>query len=112
MRIRLPRLQRDKRFRLFIADADDAPLDRWFGSLKAALRAFDQLDERWKRHAWIIEYQEEPRFGGIPVPATSSTCGTANSPATRDPIPRATERIPARRGRKAEKRGDGGRRWN
>jgi hypothetical protein len=67
MRIRLPRLQRDKRFRLFIADADDAPPDRWFGSLKAALRAFDQLDERWKRHAWIIEYQEEPRFGGIPV---------------------------------------------
>ncbi|MGE5229245.1 MAG: hypothetical protein ACM3MJ_05950 [Deltaproteobacteria bacterium] len=67
MRIRLPRLQRDKRFRLFIADAADAPPDRWFGSLKAALRAFDQSDARWKHLAWIIEYQEEPRFGGIPV---------------------------------------------
>jgi len=67
VRIHLPRLQRTKRFRLFVADAEDAPPDRWYGSLKAALRAFDHLDERWKGLAWIIEYHDEPRFGGIPV---------------------------------------------
>lgn len=67
MRNYLPRLRQAKRFRLFIADAEDAPPDRWYGSLKAALRSFSQLEARWKPHAWIIEYQEEPRFGGIPL---------------------------------------------
>jgi hypothetical protein len=67
MRIRLPRKKADKRFRLFIADAEDAPPDHWYSSLKAALRAFDDLEERWKRLAWIIEYQEEPSLGGIPL---------------------------------------------
>jgi hypothetical protein len=67
MRVRLPRLQRKKRFRLFVADADDAPPDRWFGSLAAALRAADGLDERWRSLAWIIEYEDQSSFGGIPV---------------------------------------------
>jgi hypothetical protein len=67
MRIKLPRLKGEERFRLFIADAEDAPPDRRYSSLKAALRAFDGLDERWKRLAWIIEYQEEPSLGGIPL---------------------------------------------
>jgi len=31
------------------------------------LRDFERLDDRWKPHAWIIEYQEEPTFGGIPL---------------------------------------------
>ncbi len=67
MSLRLPKLGRDKRFRLFVVDVADAPPDAWFGSLKAALRAHDTLDERWRSHAWIIEYGEQPRFGGIPV---------------------------------------------
>jgi len=67
MRLRLPRLQRDKPFRLFVASAEDAPPDRWFGSLKAALRAAGQLDERSRSLAWIIEYRGGPRLGGIPV---------------------------------------------
>jgi hypothetical protein len=67
MKLRLPRIHGNEHFRLFIADAADAPADRWFGSLKAALRAFDRLDERWKPLAWIIEQHNEPTFGGIPV---------------------------------------------
>lgn len=67
MGLRLPKLGREKRFRLFVADVADAPPDVWFGSLKAALRAYDRLDGCWKGHAWIIEYGEQPRFGGIPV---------------------------------------------
>jgi hypothetical protein len=67
MKLRIPRLREERRYRLFIADAEDAPPDRWFGSLKAALRAFAELEEPVKRLAWIIEYQEEPRFGGIPL---------------------------------------------
>lgn len=67
MRIHRPRLKRMKRFRLFVADAENAPPDGWHRSLKAALRAFDRLDGRWKSHAWIIEYQDEPSFGGIPL---------------------------------------------
>jgi hypothetical protein len=67
MKLRLPRLRAQRRFRLFIADAEDAPPDRWYGSLKAALRAFSELDERWRSLAWIIEYQDEPRYGGIPL---------------------------------------------
>jgi hypothetical protein len=70
MKLRLPGLREKKTFRLFMADAadaDDAPPDEWFGSLRAALRAADRLDERWKSQAWIIEYQDQPSFGGIPV---------------------------------------------
>jgi hypothetical protein len=67
MRLRLPRPRGKETFRLFLADAEDAPPDRWFGSLKAALRAADRLDDRWKNLAWIIEYQDQPSFGGIPV---------------------------------------------
>ena len=67
MKLRLPRPREEKPFRLFIADAEDAPPDRWFGSLRPALRAADRLDERWKSLAWIIEYQGQPSFGGIPV---------------------------------------------
>lgn len=67
MRLRLPSLRREKRFRLFVADAEGAPPDAWFASLKAALRAFHGLDARWQSHAWIIEYGDGPRFGGIPV---------------------------------------------
>jgi hypothetical protein len=67
MGFRLPGLKREKRFRLFVADVPDAPADTWHGSLKAAVRAFDKLDPDWKDHAWIIEYGEQPRFGGIPV---------------------------------------------
>ena len=67
MKFRLPQLQKEKRFRLFIVDGEDAPPDRWFGSLEAALRAAARLDEPWKSRAWIIEYGGQPSFGGIPV---------------------------------------------
>jgi len=73
MKLRLPGLQRRRPFRLFIADAGgappgpDVPPDRWFGSLDAALRAAARLDERWRSRAWIIEYADQPSFGGIPV---------------------------------------------
>ncbi len=67
MKIRLPRPGRDKPFRLFVAGAEDAPPDQWFGSLRAAQRAADRLEQRWKSLAWIIEYQDQPNFGGIPV---------------------------------------------
>jgi hypothetical protein len=67
MPLRLPRLGSTKRFRLFIGDVEDAPPDRWFGSLAGARRAADRLEERWRTHAWIIEYGGQPSFGGIPV---------------------------------------------
>ena len=67
MKFKLPHKKADKRFRLFIADAEDAPPDHRYSSLKAALRALDDQDERWQRLAWIIEYQEEPSLGGIPL---------------------------------------------
>jgi hypothetical protein len=67
MKVRLPRLRGKKTFRLFMADAEDAPPDVWFSSLHAALRAADRLDERWKGLAWIIEYEDQASFGGIPV---------------------------------------------
>lgn len=67
MKVRLPRLRKSRPFRLFVADAEDAPPDRWFGSLAGALHAAGRLDEPWKSHAWIIEYQDQPSFGGIPV---------------------------------------------
>jgi hypothetical protein len=67
MKFRLPRLQKEKRFRLFVADAEGAPPDQWSGSLDAALRAAARLDEPWRSRAWIIEYGGQPTFGGIPV---------------------------------------------
>jgi hypothetical protein len=67
MKLRLPRLGKSRPFRLFVVNGDDAPPDRWFGSLAGALRAADRLDEPWRRRAWIIEYEDQPSFGGIPV---------------------------------------------
>ena len=73
MKLRLPGLQKKRPFRLFIGElgdappAEDAPPDQWFGSLSAALRAASRLDECWRDRAWIIEYQDQPSFGGIPV---------------------------------------------
>ena len=77
MKLRLPGLGKKKEsFRLFVAEADEeagpgpaagAPPDRWFGSLNAALRAAAALDEPWRSRAWIIEYADQPSFGGIPV---------------------------------------------
>jgi hypothetical protein len=73
MKLRLPGLREKKTFRLFIGDAGDeppaagTPEDAWFGSLRAALSAADRLDDRWKSLAWVIEYQDQPSFGGIPV---------------------------------------------
>jgi hypothetical protein len=74
MKLPLPGRGKKKPFRLFIVEAEDAPPaaadappDRWFGSLAAALRAADRLDEPWKSQAWIIEYADQPSFGGIPV---------------------------------------------
>ncbi len=68
MKFRLPRPnKKDKRFRLFIVEAEDALPDRWFGSLSAALDAAARLDEPWRSRAWIIEYGGQPSFGGIPV---------------------------------------------
>lgn len=77
MKLRLPSLGKKKEsFRLFVAEAEedeangvtaDPPPDRWFGSLNAALRAAAALDEPWKSRAWIIEYADQPSFGGIPV---------------------------------------------
>jgi hypothetical protein len=67
MKLRLPSRQKKKPFRLFVADVPGAPPDRWFGSLDAALRAAAELDEPWKDRAWIIEYVDQPSFGGIPV---------------------------------------------
>jgi hypothetical protein len=72
VKLRLPGLTRKKPFRLFVAEAEDdapgaVPPDRWFGSLDAALRAAAALDEPWKSRAWVIEYADQPSFGGIPV---------------------------------------------
>ena len=67
MKLHLPGLGKRKSFRLFVTDAEDAPPDRWFASLTEALRAAERLDEPWKSRAWIIEYQDQPSFGGIPV---------------------------------------------
>jgi hypothetical protein len=77
VKLRLPGLGKKKAsFRLFVAEADDAgeggpatdtPPDRWFTSLGAALRAAAALDEPWRSRAWIIEYADQPSFGGIPV---------------------------------------------
>ena len=67
MKLHLPRLTKSRPFRLFVADGEDAPPDRWFHSLAGALRAADRLDEPWRRRAWIIEYADQPSFGGIPV---------------------------------------------
>jgi hypothetical protein len=56
------------RVRLFVeAGSEDGQYDREFGSLSAAFRAFDGLDEDAKPSAWIIEYREQAAFGGIPV---------------------------------------------
>lgn len=61
-------LDRKKTFRLFVETAaSDGPDDRWYRSLKAALRGFATLEDKWKPDAWIIEYREQPHFGGIPV---------------------------------------------
>ncbi len=68
--MRLPLALRDKRFRLFVACGDEtAPPDRWFGSRRAALRAFDGLRDEWKPSAWVIEYREHhgATVGGIPI---------------------------------------------
>ena len=67
MKLRIRGARRRKPFRMFVAGAEDAPPDRWFGSLREALRAAELLDERWRSLAWIIEYHEQPSFGGIPV---------------------------------------------
>jgi len=67
MPIRLPRPKRRRPFRLFVTGSEGDPPDQWFGSLNAALRAADRLDEHWKSTAWIIEYHGDPTFGGIPV---------------------------------------------
>jgi hypothetical protein len=61
-------VNRRKSFRLFVESGSDSePADRWFGSLRAALRAFRALDDRWKPFAWIIEYHDQPVIGGIQV---------------------------------------------
>jgi hypothetical protein len=61
-------LRRQRNFRLFVdSGSGDGPPDRWFGSLRAALRAFSTLDEWWKQHAWIIEYNDQQMVGGIPT---------------------------------------------
>lgn len=69
MALRLPRLRRKADIRLFVdaPDAQGAPEDRWFGSLPDALRAFEAMEERWKPSAWIIEYHDQPTYGGISV---------------------------------------------
>jgi len=64
----LPTLRRQPPFRPFVAsESGGEPPDRWFRSLRAALRAFDRLDARWKPRAWIIEYREQDVIGGIPT---------------------------------------------
>jgi hypothetical protein len=69
MALRLPRKRHKGAFRLFIVagDTDEAPDDRWFRSLSEALRAFDGLEDRWRSRAWIIEYHDQPTYGGITV---------------------------------------------
>jgi hypothetical protein len=67
VKLRLPRLKRKEAFRLFVAGVEDAPPDRWFGSLDAALRVAARVDEPFRSHTWIIEYQDQAQFGGIPV---------------------------------------------
>jgi hypothetical protein len=67
MKLRLPRRQKKQPFRLFVAGVEGGPPDRWFGSLAAALRAAAALDEPFRSKAWIIEYADQPAFGGIPV---------------------------------------------
>ena len=73
MKLHLPGLQRRKPFRLFVGEGQNepqtanAPPDAWFGSLSAALRAAGHLEEPWRSRAWIIEYGDQPSFGGIPV---------------------------------------------
>jgi hypothetical protein len=69
MALRFPRLRHKGNIRLFVvaADPDGAPGDRWFRSLPDALRAFDRLEEQWKPRAWIIEYHDQPTYGGISV---------------------------------------------
>ncbi len=69
MPFKLPRLGGKGNVRLFIVDADPdvTPSDRWFRSLRDALRAFNALDEQWKSRAWIIEYHDQPAYGGISV---------------------------------------------
>jgi hypothetical protein len=60
--------KRPQNFRLFISShSENEPPDRWFGSLKAALRAFNRLEEDLKPYAWIIEYHDAPMVGGIQV---------------------------------------------
>jgi hypothetical protein len=66
--VRIPALRGRRNFRLFVdSGSASEPSDRWFRSLRAALRAFDALDDEWKPFAWIIEYQGQPVVGGIPV---------------------------------------------
>jgi hypothetical protein len=66
--MRLPWLKQQQNFRLFVgSNAEGGPPDDWFGSLNAALRAFNRLEEHWKPYAWIIEYHDEPMIGGIHV---------------------------------------------
>ena len=67
MKLRLPHRRREGGFRLFVAGVEGGPPDRWFRSLDAALRAAAGLDEPWRSHAWVIEYADQPSFGGIPV---------------------------------------------
>jgi hypothetical protein len=67
VKLHLPRLKREKSFRLFAGGVEDAPRDRWFGTLDAALRAAERTKEPLRSHLWIIEYRGQPQFGGIPV---------------------------------------------
>lgn len=66
MALRFPG-RRKADIRLFVDTPDSlgAPADRWFRSLPDALRAFDAMEARWKPSAWIIEYHDQPTYGGI-----------------------------------------------
>lgn len=59
-------LQRNRPRGLFIVSgAPDAPPDRWFRSLDAALRVLNASNDDWRSSAWTIEYRDQPSIGGI-----------------------------------------------